>query len=44
MNYDAPVCPGCGARATWNPDDGVWETFHNRDCTWMNDPESEPYG
>ncbi len=37
----APVCPGCGAIAVLlGP---VWETRHELDCTWMADPDAEPY-
>ena len=34
-------CPGCGAIAEWR--DGYWETFHELDCPWMADPDSEAY-
>jgi hypothetical protein len=41
-----PVCPGCGAiaRHVANPILGpTWETVHEDDCSWMHDPDSEPY-
>jgi len=34
-------CPGCGAIAELNGP--VWETRHELDCTWMADPDAEPY-
>jgi hypothetical protein len=37
----APVCPGCGTRATWHGDH--WESSHPRTCSWLADPHSEPY-
>jgi hypothetical protein len=37
----APVCPGCGAVAELNGP--FWETAHVIGCTWMADPDSEPY-
>lgn len=36
-----PICPGCLAVATMTP--GGWETAHEIDCSWMQDPESERY-
>jgi hypothetical protein len=36
-----PVCPGCKAIATKGP--WGWETVHEDDCSWMHDPDSEPY-
>ena len=37
----APVCPACGAEATW--EGTAWITEHKLDCAWMRDPESVPY-
>ena len=37
---EAPVCPGCGAVAIKPVG---WLTSHDRDCTWLNDPDAEPY-
>jgi hypothetical protein len=37
----APVCPGCGAVAEL--DGAFWVTKHELDCSWMADPDAEPY-
>lgn len=35
------ICPGCGARPIEM--DGYITTLHARDCSWMADPNAEPY-
>ena len=40
--FDDVTCPACGAKAQLQVR-GWWETSHGTDCTWLADPESEPY-
>lgn len=37
---EPPVCPGCKAVA-FKPKG--WLTTHEQDCSWLNDPDAEPY-
>lgn len=40
--FPDPECPGCGAKPALQIR-GWWESSHDPECTWLNDPEAEPY-
>lgn len=47
---EPPVCPGCEAVGVYHEvnDPAIltwwWETVHKNGCSWLANPDSEPYG